>query len=39
MDYIDQVGYADPTRSVYGWVPIYVVAQAILDHGGFAEKF
>ncbi len=39
MDYIDQAGYADPTDSVYGWVPIYVVAQAILDHGGFAEKF
>jgi hypothetical protein len=38
MDYIDQSGLSDPTDSVYGWVPIYVVAQAILDHGGFAEK-
>lgn len=38
MDYIED-SESDPTRSVYGWVPIYVVAQAILDHGGFAEKF
>ena len=35
MDYIED-SESDPTRSVYGWVPIYVVAQAILDHGGFA---
>jgi hypothetical protein len=38
MDYIED-SESGPTRSVYGWVPIYVVAQAILDHGGFAEKF
>lgn len=35
MDYIED-SESDPTDSVYGWVPIYVVAQAILDHGGFA---
>lgn len=38
MDYIED-SECDPTDSVYGWVPIYVVAQAIVDHGGFAEKF
>ena len=37
MDYIED-SESDPTDSVYGWVPIYVVAQAILDHGGFAQK-
>jgi hypothetical protein len=37
LPYIE--GNDAPTDSVYGWVPIYVVAQAILDHGGFAEKF
>jgi len=26
-----------PTQTVYGWVPIKVVAQIILDHGGFAR--
>lgn len=25
-----------PTDTVYGWVPIDLVAQAIADHGGFA---
>jgi hypothetical protein len=38
LSYIENADL-DPIDSVYGWVPIYVVAQAILDHGGFAEKF
>jgi hypothetical protein len=34
LPYID--GSADaPTDTVYGYVPIELVAQAIIDHGGF----
>lgn len=35
MEYIDGDDSA-PTDTVYGYVPIETVAQAILDHGGFA---
>lgn len=27
----------DPTGTVYGYVPIEVVAQVVIDHGGFAK--
>lgn len=36
MPYIDGGEDEDPTDTVYGYVPIRLVAQAIVDHGGFA---
>ena len=36
MPHIDGGQDDDPTATVYGYVPIRLVAQAILDHGGFA---
>ena len=26
-----------PTKTVYGWVPLTLVAEVIAEHGGFAE--
>lgn len=37
MPFIDG-GDSDPTDTVYGYVPIEVVAQAIADHGGFKSE-
>lgn len=37
MPYIDDDEGADPTETVYGYFPIDVVAQVIVDHGGFAS--
>jgi hypothetical protein len=34
MEYMDGADSV-PTDTVYGYVPIEVVAQAIIDHGGF----
>ena len=36
MPYIDDED-ADPTETVYAFVPLEIIAQAITDHGGFAE--
>jgi hypothetical protein len=36
MPYIDGDETTEPTDTVYGYVPIEIVAQAIIDHGGFA---
>jgi len=36
MPYIDGED-SNPTDTVYGYVPLRVVAQAIVDHGGFAK--
>lgn len=36
MPYIDGEA-SDPTDTVYGYVPIELVAQAIVDHGGVAK--
>lgn len=27
-----------PTKTVYGWVPLSIVAQVVADHGGFASS-
>ena len=37
MPFIDGDDNTDPTETVYAFVPIDIVAQAIADHGGFAE--
>lgn len=37
MPYIDGGEETDPTDTVYGYVPLELVAQAIADHGGFAK--
>lgn len=37
MPWMEDWGDTDPTQTVYGYVPIDVVAQVIADHGGFAE--
>lgn len=37
MPFFDGREGDDPTGTVYGYVPIRVVAQAIVDHGGFAQ--
>lgn len=36
MPYIDGED-SEPTGTVYGYVPLTIVAQAIIDHGGFAR--
>lgn len=36
MPYIDGDETTEPTDTVYDYVPIEIVAQAIIDHGGFA---
>lgn len=38
MPYIDGGEDTDPTDTVYGYVPLTVVAQVIADHGGFAAS-
>lgn len=37
MPYIDGGEDTNPTDTVYGYVPIDLVVQAIVDHGGFAK--
>lgn len=37
MPYIDGGEDTNPTDTVYGYVPIEIVARAIADHGGFAK--
>lgn len=37
MPFIDGGEDTDPTETVYGYVPVDLVVQAIMDHGGFAE--
>ena len=36
LPYIDGGKHTAPTKTVYGFVPIDLVVQAIADHGGFA---
>lgn len=36
MEYIDGGEDTDPTSTVYGYVPVYLVVEAIDAHGGFA---
>jgi hypothetical protein len=36
MPYIDGED-SDPTDTVYGYVPLKIVAQVVADHGGFAQ--
>lgn len=38
MPYIDGGPDEDPTKTVYGYVPLSIVAQTIVDHGGFARS-
>lgn len=38
MPHIDGGPETNPTDTVYGYVPIEIVAQAIADHGGLAEE-
>lgn len=33
MPYIDDNGY-EPTETVYGYVPVYLVEQTLMEHGG-----
>lgn len=37
MHYIDGDENADPTQTVYGWVPLETVVQIIESHGGFGH--
>jgi hypothetical protein len=34
MPYVEDA--SAPTETVYGWVPVSIIAQVIADHGGFA---
>jgi hypothetical protein len=34
MEYIDGGPDADPTETVYGYVPVYLVETALIEHGG-----
>ena len=36
MQWMEDWGDTDPVEAVYAYVPIEVVAQVIVDHGGFA---
>ena len=37
MEYIDGDEETDPTGTVYGYVPVFVIEKIIEDHGGLKE--